>query len=114
MTFRTIIQLLWGFSYRFWMKALPLSSRWPKNTILSELSETKREQINRKIEAMEGFVNLNALALGILQLLSLEMPAQIWRDFPCWFRTLPEHGYPSELACPFNSSRSSCTYFSKM
>ena len=24
------------------------------------------------------------------------MPAQIWRDFPRWFRTLPGHGYPSE------------------
>ena len=67
-TFRTLIQLLWGFSYRFWMKAFPTSSRWPKNTILSDFSESKREQIKRKIAAIEGFVNLNALALGILQL----------------------------------------------
>ena len=67
-TFRTLIQLLWGFSYRFWMKAFPPSSRWPKNTILSDFSASKREQIKHKIAAIEGFVNLNALALGILQL----------------------------------------------
>jgi hypothetical protein len=95
-TFRTLIQLLSGFSYRFWMKSLPPSSRSPQNLILSQYSEEFCQQLKRKIAAFEGFVNLNALALGILQLLSLEMSAHVWRGFPHWFRTLPAHGYPTE------------------
>ena len=45
---------------------------------------------------MERFVLINAIALGVLQLLSLEMPMTVWKDFPHWFRALPSNGYPSE------------------
>ena len=45
---------------------------------------------------IERFINLNAIALGLLQVLALEMPKTIWQHFPLWFRTLPKHGYPSE------------------
>ena len=45
---------------------------------------------------MRRFVLINAIALAILQLLSLEMPTAIWKGFPRWFRTLPKHGYPTE------------------
>ena len=48
------------------------------------------------MEAFERFVNLHALVLGILQVIALEMPAQVWKHFPGWFRTVPQHGYPSE------------------
>jgi hypothetical protein len=41
-------------------------------------------------------VNLNAIALGILQILALEFPNLVWTEFPRWFRTLPSHRYPSE------------------
>jgi hypothetical protein len=49
-----------------------------------------------KVEAFERFINLNAIALGLLQVLALEFPTQVWSQFPRWFRTLPKHGYPSE------------------
>jgi len=78
------------------MKSLPPTPRWPKNIILDQFPEKERPLLNRKIVAMERFVNLNALGLGILQLLSLEMSVDIWRGFPRWFRTLPLHGYPTE------------------
>jgi hypothetical protein len=35
-------------------------------------------------------------ALGLLQILALELPQGIWANFPRWFRTLLSHGYPSE------------------
>lgn len=95
-TFRTLIQLLWGFSYRFWMKNIPPTPRWPKNIIIDQFPIKDRPLLNRKMAAMERFVNLNAIGLGILQLLSLEMSVDIWRGFPRWFRTLPKHGYPTE------------------
>ncbi|MBO1350202.1 MAG: transposase [Hormoscilla sp. GUM202] len=95
-TFRTLIQLLWGFSYRFWMKSLPPTPQWPKNLIIDQFPVKERPIINRKMAARERFVNLNAIGLGILQVLSLEMSVDIWQGFPRWFRTLPKHGYPTE------------------
>ncbi|NER06635.1 MAG: hypothetical protein F6K17_30660 [Okeania sp. SIO3C4] len=69
---------------------------WPKDLILSRYSHKQQQQVKRKVEAMERFVLINAIALAVLQLLSLEMPMTIWKDFPRWFRTLPSNGYPSE------------------
>jgi hypothetical protein len=95
-TFRSLIQILSGFSYRFWMKDMTINPRWPKDLILSDYEEKRQQKIKRKVEAFERFVNINGIALAILQLLSLEMPTDIWKRFPRWFRTLPSHGYPSE------------------
>lgn len=94
--FRTLIHLLGGFCYRFWLKVMPSATRWPKNLQLSSYPESFRQSVARKVEAFERFVNLNAIALGILQILSLEMTGSIWQKFPRWFRTLPSHGYPTE------------------
>ncbi len=95
-TFRNLIQLLSGFSYQFWMKDMLPTQGWPKDLILSRYPKKKQQQFQRKVEAMERFVLINAIALSILQLLSLEMPMTVWKDFPRWFRTLPSNGYPSE------------------
>jgi hypothetical protein len=95
-TFRTLIELLSGFSYRFWMKNMPRSSLFPENMTFSDYSEPEQFQIVGKIEAFERFVNLNALVLGILQILSLEMPACVWRDFSGWFRSTSKRSKPTE------------------
>ncbi len=95
-SFRTIVHLLGGFGYRFWLKSLERASKWPQNLRLQDYSETIQSQISSKVEAFERFINLNAIALGMLQVLALEMPKTIWRHFPLWFRSLPKHGYPSE------------------
>ncbi|MGH2412983.1 MAG: transposase [Microcystaceae cyanobacterium] len=94
--FRTLLHLLGGFCYRFWLKLMPSAPRWPKDLPLAEYQEPFRQQVARKVEAFERFVNLNAIALAILQVLSLEMSDSIWQQFPRWFRTLPQHGYPTE------------------
>ena len=95
-SFRTLIQLLGGFCYRFWLKSMETASKWPKNLCLVDYGEDFQQQVARKVEAFERFVNLNAIALGLLQVLALEMPDHIWAHFPLWFRTLPKHAYPSE------------------
>ena len=95
-TFRTLVHLLGGFAYRFWLKAMTTASTWPTNLILADYPEALQTQILAKVEAFERFVNLNAIALGLLQVLALELPKPIWAHFPRWFRTLPKHGYPSE------------------
>ncbi len=95
-SFRTIVHLLGGFGYRFWLKSVERASTWPQNLRLQDYPETIQTQISAKVEAFERFINLNAIALGLLQVLALEMPKTIWQHFPLWFRSLPKHGYPSE------------------
>jgi hypothetical protein len=94
--FRQLIHLLGGFAYHFWLKGLPSLPTWPSNLILSDYPQDVQTQILAKVEAFERFVTLNAIALGLLQILSLELPKVIWQHFPRWFRTLPSHGAPSE------------------
>ena len=94
--FRTLVLLLGGFAYRFWLKALDKLPTWPRSLVLNDYDTTIQTQILTKIETFERFVNLNVIALGVLQVLALELPELIWSRFPAWFRTVPQHGYPSE------------------
>jgi hypothetical protein len=95
-TFRTLVMLLGGFCYRFWLKSMTTLSKWPTNLCLENHEEGFQQQVWAKVEAFERFVNLNAIALGLLQVIALEHPKQVWAIFPRWFRSVPQHGYPSE------------------
>ena len=64
--------------------------------VLADFDADFRAKVASKVEAFERFVNLNAIALGLLQVLALELPNLVWTNFPQWFRTLPKHGLPSE------------------
>lgn len=94
--FRTLVLLLGGFAYQFWLKLLDKTPQFPSNLRLPDYDPAQQHQIKQKVEAFERFVNLHAITLGVLQILALELPQSIWKNFPRWFRTLPEHGYPSE------------------
>jgi hypothetical protein len=95
-TFRTLIQVLSGFAYRFWVQSMETAARWPQDLYLADYPQAFQVKVARKVEAFERFINLNAIAMGILQVLALELPHQVWQHFPGWFRTVPQHGYPSE------------------
>ncbi|MEM9117246.1 MAG: hypothetical protein AAGD09_05120 [Cyanobacteria bacterium P01_F01_bin.56] len=95
-SFRTLVQLLGGFRYRFWLKAMAATPTWPQTLTMANLDETLQAQVKRKVEAFERFLNLHAMALGILQILALERPHSVWQHLPRWFHTRPKHGYPSE------------------
>ncbi len=85
-SFRALVMLLWGFSYHFWTKSLPLASRrHPQRLELGELDEVAAQKARDTVAASERFVLLAGLALGVLQHLSLKMPEQVWSGFPTWF-----------------------------
>jgi hypothetical protein len=94
--FRTLVHLLGGFAYQFWLKAMEKTPSFPTNLCLADYTDPVQHQIQQKVEAFERFVNLNAIVLGVLQILALELPQSVWNHFPRWFRTLPKHGYPTE------------------
>jgi len=94
--FRALIDVVFGFCYRFWMKAMPKRKTGDGNQYLHRAGEEYRAQVARKVDAYERFVNLAGITLGILQLISLSYADRIWARLPVWFRTLRKETGPSE------------------
>ena len=94
--FKELVHVILGFAYRFWMMAMPRTGSRPRNLFLHRKSPDFRRLVFRKIEAYERFVNIAAIALGILQTLALVYRDHIWAHFPLWFRRLRTTTHPSE------------------
>ncbi|MGI0491830.1 hypothetical protein ACN4EG_08455 [Alkalinema pantanalense CENA528] len=61
-----MLHLLGGFAYQFWLKAMKKTPSFPNNLCLADYTDAVQQQIEQKVEAFERFVNLNAIALGVL------------------------------------------------
>lgn len=94
--FKSFVQVLWGFSYRFWMKAMPRRKRTASSQYLHRATDSYRQSIRRKVEAYDRFANIAAITLGILQLVSLRYAQAIHARMPLWFRTVRSTTAPSE------------------
>ena len=92
--FDVLKHLLGGFCYHFWTVCQPKRQRG-KTPNLSLLTETALQQINATLTAVERFVTLAIMAVGILQYLSLTVPTQVWRGHTGWLRTYSS-SFPSE------------------
>jgi len=95
-SFRALVERVFAFCYRFWMKAMDKRKRGDGDQYLHRAGEHYRAQVARKLEAYERFVNIAAIGLGLLQLLSLRYAEQVWAGLPLWFRTLRKEAGPSE------------------
>src|SRR5436190_24378908 len=85
-----------AFAYRFWSKYLPRHSRKPKkNATLKSPKAQHLPRVQETWEACERFVMLGCIALGLLQLIALKFPEQIWASFTRFLRTR-SRALPSE------------------
>jgi hypothetical protein len=85
--FDMLKNLICGFSYHFWSKLMPRHSRRPKsNKDLKQPSENALTKVNSCWEAYERFVMLAAIALGLLQLIAVKYPNDIWNHFDTYLR----------------------------
>ena len=85
---------LGGFAYHFWTRAFPKLKRGETLDVATCTPET-RQQLSRTLDAIERFVNLAGMALGLLQYLALTQGAQIWQHYHGWLRTYSS-SVPSE------------------
>jgi hypothetical protein len=92
--FSALKHVIGAFCYRFWTKSLPKLGR-KKPFDYSSLAEAQRTKCDQTIEAIERFVNLGAISLGLLQYLALTKSALIWESYQGWLRTYPAD-IPSE------------------
>ncbi|MCX8167268.1 MAG: transposase [Candidatus Micrarchaeota archaeon] len=87
-TFKMLKHVVGGFFYHFWTKAMPKLSRYKTNIDFSSVTELKdKVKIVAATRAIEIFVFLSCIALGVVTILSIEYPELIWKKFSGWLRT---------------------------
>ena len=83
-----------GFAYHFWSRAFPKLKRG-QTFDATTCSPQARQQLTQTLDTIERFVNLAAMALGLLQYLALTRGSQIWQSYHGWLRTYSS-SVPSE------------------
>ncbi|CAK8725085.1 Transposase IS4-like domain-containing protein [Candidatus Electrothrix laxa] len=84
------------FQCHFWSKKMPKHSRKPKSNKTQQTPQVENAKtIQACWDATERFVNLGAISLGLLQLIALKFPKEIWSRFEGFLRTRSRY-IPSE------------------
>lgn len=98
-TFRELKQVISGFSYHFWSKAMPKLNRYKKKDEpepIDSITEAKyRKLIASTLKAIEGYVMFSSIAIGILQIVSLLYSEKLNKSFFRYLRT-PSKEFVSE------------------
>lgn len=105
-TFRELKQVIGGFSYQFWSKVMPRSKRYAKkgdpDPIKKITSESDKKLILAAVKAIEGYVMISNVAIGLLQILSLKFSGEMTNaKFPIRFLRTQTNEIHSEatVAC---------------
>lgn len=86
--FDMLKNVIHAFQCHFWSKRMPRHSRKPRRN--SELITPQPEDlptVQRCWDATEGFVNIGAITLGLLQLIATLFSAQIWQQYEGFLKT---------------------------
>jgi hypothetical protein len=87
-TFKSLKHTIGSFFYHFWTAVLPKFSRKTTETDLGQITHPKdKEKIVATAKAIEVFVFLGCVAMGILQMIALHYPTTVWNSFTGWLRT---------------------------
>ncbi|MDA8333725.1 MAG: hypothetical protein M0Z41_01855, partial [Peptococcaceae bacterium] len=93
-SFKNLKHQIGSFCYRFWTSAMPKLKKHYVPSIVS-LPTKSKARIVQAFTAMEIFVNLSCIALGLLQIMALAKPAAVWSQYSGWLRTV-RSDIPSE------------------
>lgn len=94
--FGTLKNTLGGMGYHFWSQYLDPASRRPKKNAQQRQGSSNVAQTRNTLAAIEKFVNVQLLVLGMLQLIAKAHPAQVKAKAACWLRTVTSNT-PSEF-----------------
>jgi hypothetical protein len=94
--FDTLKNNLGAMGYHFWSQYLRPASRRPKKNAQQHQSSSNPVQTRNTLAAIEKFVNVQLLVLGMLQLIAKAYPAQVKAKASCWLRTVTANT-PSEF-----------------
>ena len=74
--------------YHFWSQSLSPASRRPRKNDDQPQDSTNVENTRRTLGAIEKFVNLHLLVIGVLQLMAIKIPDEVKAKARCWLRTV--------------------------
>ena len=94
--FDTLKNTLGAMAYHFWSQYLSRASRKPKKQKDQKQKSSNSTQTKNTLAAIEKFVNVQLLVLGILQLIAKQFPAEVKSKANCWLRTVSSKT-PSEF-----------------
>ncbi len=94
--FNTLKNVLAGMTYHFWSKYLKRVSRRPFRNQEKKRSSAKLPATIKTLVAIEKYVNLHFLAIGMLQLIAMHFSHEVKKIACCWMRTEPKD-IPSEF-----------------
>jgi len=86
--FDTLKNTLGGMAYHFWSQYLSPASRRPRKKARHQPCSSNLPQTRNTLAAIEKFVNVQLLVLGMLQLIAKACPEQVKRKARCWLRTV--------------------------
>lgn len=96
MSFKALIHTVGGFGYHFWMKAMDKIKRGSGTQYLHRQSEEYREAIKAKMATYHVYVNLAAIAQGLLYYFAIHHSKEVWQSYGTWMRTIRKDIAPSE------------------
>ena len=94
--FDTLKNTLGAMAYHFWSQCLSPASRRPKKNKDQKQRSSNLNQTQNTLWAIEKFVNVQLLVLGMLQLIAKQFPTQVKAKANCWLRTISSNT-PSEF-----------------
>jgi len=87
-SFKMLKHTIGGFFYHFWTLAIPKMSKYKTYTDVTCVKDKrKQERILATIRAIEVFVNIGSIAMGIINIIALTMPHVIWENYNGFLRT---------------------------
>jgi hypothetical protein len=95
-TFNSLKHTLGAMGYHFWSQYLTPASRRPRKRQTHTQSTSRSDKTQNTLSAIEKFVNIQLLVLGMLQLITKTYPTQVKDAAHCWLRTVSS-SIPSEF-----------------
>lgn len=97
LAFKQALRVVGAYGYHFWMRAMTPINRYSGDQYFHHKTKSYRNDVRKKIAAYHRYIQVGLIAQGLLQYLSAQFPALVWKQFGSWLRTIREGIPPSEL-----------------
>lgn len=94
--FKESIHTLGTYSYRFWMMDMDKKRRCDGDDYLHRKDADYRRRYLNKVEAYHKHIQTGLIAQGVMQMIAIKLPKDVWADFNSWMRTMNFNATPSE------------------
>lgn len=89
--FRELKQVIGAFRYQFWSKSMPKLNRYLRKNetpaIEAVCNPAEQKRIQQTVKAIEDYIMLSCIAMGLIQMIALTFSGQIRKDHLRYLRT---------------------------